>query len=282
MPSTTSTTTVAGQGSAERWGPLWGARAADWAATEEQQQPTYQAALARIGIQPGQRVLDIGCGTGVFLQLAAQRGAQVWGLDASDALLQIARRRVPAAQLYAGEMQSLPFDDDSFDLVCGFNAFFFAQDMVAALREAGRVARPDAPVVIQVFGAPQRCDLEAVKVVTRPFMPAPPPGAPAAPALWRPGVLEELAAAAGLHARCAFDVSYAMEYPDAHTVARRLVAPAGIAALAGPEREEEVRARIVEALAPLRRADGSYRLDNEFHYLVATAPSGSSSPSAIA
>jgi len=90
-----STTTTARQGSAERWGPLWGARAADWAATEEQQQPTYEAALARIGVQPGQRVLDIGCGTGVFLQLAAQRGAQVWGLDASEALLQIARGRGP-------------------------------------------------------------------------------------------------------------------------------------------------------------------------------------------
>jgi SAM-dependent methyltransferase len=267
MPSTIT----AGPGSAERWGPLWGTRAADWAAIEEQQRPTYEAALAHVGIQTGQRVLDVGCGTGVFLQLAAQRDAQVWGVDASEPLLQIARTRVPAAQLHAGEMQSLPFEDDSFDLVCGFNAFFFAQDMVAALREAGRVARPDAPVVIQVFGAPQRCDLEAVKVVTRPFMPAPPPGAPVAPALWRPGVLEQLAAAAGLRPRTAFDVSYAMEYPDARTLARRLVAPAGIAALAGPEREQEVRATIVQALAPQRRADGSYRLHNEFHYLVATA-----------
>ena len=115
MPSTTTD-----RGSAERWGPLWGARAADWAATEEQQVPTYQAALARIGIQPGQGVLDIGCGTGAFLHLAAQHGAQPYGVDASPALLEIARRRVPAAQLHAGEMQSLPFDDDSFDLVSGF------------------------------------------------------------------------------------------------------------------------------------------------------------------
>ena len=68
-------------------------------------------------------------------------------------------------------MEALPFDDDSFDVVAGFNAFFFAVDMVDALREAGRVAKPDAPVVVQVWGRHDRCDLEAMKAVIRPFMP---------------------------------------------------------------------------------------------------------------
>jgi hypothetical protein len=45
----------------------------------------------------------------------------------------------------------------------GFNSFFFAADMVAALREARRVAKPGAPVVIQVWGWPERCDIEAMK-----------------------------------------------------------------------------------------------------------------------
>jgi len=44
----------------------------------------------------------------------------------------------------------LLYEDDTYDLVTGFNSFFFANDMVAALREAGRVAKPGAPVVIQV------------------------------------------------------------------------------------------------------------------------------------
>lgn len=168
-------------------------------------------------------------------------------------------------------MQVLPYEDDSFDLVTGFNSFFYAQDMVAALREAGRVARPGAPVVIQVFGAPGRCDLEAVKAVTRPYMPAPPPGAPSAPELWRPGALEQLVEAAGLKPRETFDFGYAVEYPDAETAGRLLVAPAGIARLVGPEREAAVRSEIIEALAHLRGPRGSYRLHNEFHYLVASA-----------
>jgi len=105
----------------------------------------YEDAIRRVGLARGQRVLDIGCGTGVFLRAAADRGAEVFGLDASDALLEISRTRVPEADLRVGEMQALPYEDDFFDVVAGFNPFFFAADMVAALREAKRVAKPRAP-----------------------------------------------------------------------------------------------------------------------------------------
>ena len=98
-------------------------------------------------------MLDVGCGVGAFLRLVADRGAEPFGLDASEALIDLARRRVPEADLRVGDMESLPYDADTFDLVTGFTSFFFANDMVAALREAGRVAKPGAPVVIQVWGA---------------------------------------------------------------------------------------------------------------------------------
>ncbi len=143
-------------GSAERWGPLWGARPDDWALSEDQQLPTYEAALQRVPLEPGQRVLDVGCGVGAFLRLVADRGAEPFGLDASEALIDLARRRVPEADLRVGDMESLPYDADTFDLVTGFTSFFFANDMVAALREARRVAKPGAPVVIQVWGAHER------------------------------------------------------------------------------------------------------------------------------
>jgi 2-polyprenyl-3-methyl-5-hydroxy-6-metoxy-1,4-benzoquinol methylase len=73
-------------GSARSWGPRWGARADDWAANEELQVPTYAEAIRRVGREAGERVLDVGCGSGVFLRLAADRGARVFGLDASEAL----------------------------------------------------------------------------------------------------------------------------------------------------------------------------------------------------
>jgi hypothetical protein len=143
--------------------------------------------------------------------------------------------------------------------------------MVGALREAGRVARPGAPVLIQVWGAPERNDLEAMKAVARQYLPAPPPGAPPAAALWKPGVLEELAGAAGLTPDRAFDFTFAYEYADDARLARALIAVAGLSELVGPERESAVRSQIVDALAPYRRPDGSYRLQNDYRYLVARA-----------
>jgi trans-aconitate methyltransferase len=98
------------QGSAARWGPLWGARPDDWADSEAQQVPTYEAALERVNVQPGQRVLDIGCGVGVFLRLVGDRGAQPFGIDASEALVAAARTRVPSADLRVGDMESLPYE----------------------------------------------------------------------------------------------------------------------------------------------------------------------------
>jgi SAM-dependent methyltransferase len=258
-------------GSAERWGPLWGARAEDWATSEKQQVPTYAAAIDRVGLEAGKAVLDIGCGTGVFLRLVADRGARAMGVDASEALVEIARRRVPDADVRVGEMQALPFEEDSFDLVTGFNSFFFAEDMVAALREAARVAKPGAAVVIQVWGPPERNSLEAMKEVARAYLPPPPQDAPAAAELWRAGALERLAEEAGLSPEDSFDVEWSYEFPDAETLGRAMMAPAGLATLVGPEQEEEVRGKIVELLALHRTPEGGYRLPNQFHYLVARA-----------
>ena len=259
------------RGSAERWGPLWGARPDDWALSEEQQVPGYEAVLARLGPVARLRVLDVGSGAGVFLRLAADRGAEVYGIDASEALVAHARRRVPEAQLRVGDMESLPYDDDAFDVVTGFTSFFFANDMVGALREAARVARPGGTVVIQVWGAHERCSLEAMKEIARPFFPPRPPDAPPDPDLSVPGALEALAVAAGLAPESTFDATLAYRFPDEETLARAMVAPAGLALLVGPEREAEAKAAIVAGLAPYRTPDGGYVLENEFRHLIARA-----------
>jgi SAM-dependent methyltransferase len=259
------------EGSAGRWGPLWGARPEDWAANEQQQRPTYEAALRRVGLAPGQCVLDIGCGAGTFLRLAADRGARPYGLDASESLLAVARKRVPGADLRTGDMEFLPYDDDFFDLVTGFNSFFFAADMVAALREAGRVAKPGAPVVVQVWGRPERCDLEAMKRALKEFLPPSPPGAPPPPRLWEQGVLEAIVAKAGLEPGHRFETSWAFEYPDMETMAKRMLAPGIVVAAVGRAGEDAVRAAIADALAQYRTPEGAYRLENEWLYVIARA-----------
>jgi SAM-dependent methyltransferase len=257
-------------GSAERWGPRWGSRAAAWAQTEEQQLPTYEEAIRRVGIGSGDRVIEVGCGSGVFLRAAADRGAGVAGIDASSALIELARVRVPEADLSVGDLQSLPYEDDAFDVVAGFNAFFFADDMVAALREAGRVAKPGAPVVIQVWGEHGRCSLDAIKPLVRPLFPGYEPDAPPPPDLAVAGVLEGIASAAGLTPGEAYDVSWAYVYEDDEAMLRGMLSAAGVGDAAG-DGEPALRAGLLEALAPFRTTRGGYHLENEWHTLVATA-----------
>src|ERR671921_277841 len=219
-------TRTAVTGSAERWGPLWGARPEDWSLSEDQQVPNYEDALARVGLGPGRLVLDVGCGVGSFLRLVAERGGRPYGIDASEALLDVARLRLPDADLRHGDMEALPYADDTFDVVTGFTSFFFANDIVAALREAGRVAKPGAAVVINVWGRHEANDLEAVKAVLRPYFPARPADAPAEPDYAEPGVLEDIARRAGLEPETTFDSTWAYVFDDAATVRRAMVAPA--------------------------------------------------------
>ncbi len=216
-------------------------------------------------------MLDVGCGSGAFLELAARRGARVAGLDASESLLAIARRRVPGADLRVGDMQRLPFGDDAFDAVTGFNAFFLAPDMAGALREAGRVARPGAPVVIQVWGRPERIGFTPMFAALRALRGAPPPPGPP---LARPGVLEGLAEAAGLAPEEAFDVAVALDYPDEPDLLRRLLSPGPVAELVGAAGEEAVAAAVLDAMAPCRVAGGGYRVPAEWRTLIARAGAG--------
>jgi len=155
--------------------------------------------------------------------------------------------------------------------VAGFNSFFFAADLRAVLHEEGRVAKPGARVVIQVMGRPERNDLQAMKVVARRFFPPPPADTLEPPKLWQPGVLEEIAAEAGMTPEAAFDLAYAFQYSDEEALGRLMLAHGEIGAAAGPDREDALRAEIVEALAPYRTPSGGYRLENAYHYVVARA-----------
>ena len=104
-----STASSAVRGSASRWAPLWGARPADWALSEDRQLPTYEAALERTGLEPDWRVLDIGCGVGAFLRLIAERGGKPHGIDASEALIAFAHpyRRADGSYRLSNEYHSL-------------------------------------------------------------------------------------------------------------------------------------------------------------------------------
>src|SRR5687768_16149837 len=100
---------------------LWGARTRDYAEIVEGfGSPLYETVFDAAGVQAGTRLLDVGCGPGLAAQLAARRFAYVAGLDAAEASLEIARTRTPEGDFRAGEMEHLPWADNTFDVVTGF------------------------------------------------------------------------------------------------------------------------------------------------------------------
>lgn len=110
--------------------------------------------LDAVGLRAGQSVLDVACGTGVLTRHAADRvapGGRAVGLDLNQAMLDVASQVRPDVDWRRGDVAAIPFHDDSFDVVTCQAALFFFPDVTAALRELGRVARPDGRVGVQVF-----------------------------------------------------------------------------------------------------------------------------------
>ncbi len=225
----------------------WNRRARAWAVLQEPlHAPVYSAvlALARIGSQS--RVLDVGCGSGVFLTAAAAAGAVAHGCDPADAMLEIARARLPAADLRTAALPALPWPAASFDAVTAFHVVQHMPDPVAGMHELVRVARPGGRIALATWGRAARCPIEPLlRQVARGFDPF---------AFGRIGQLETLALAVGLEPEHAHTIACPFRYPDLEAASRGL----------------QVETREAEAeLRRFRRPDGSVEIENEFRFVVA-------------
>lgn len=100
--------------------------------------------------RPGERLLDLGTGTGRYAAAAARRGMLVTGVDASPAMLAVARVGTAGGdvRLVRAELTALPFGDARFDAVLGVTILCFVAEPLAALREAARVLRPGGRLVL--------------------------------------------------------------------------------------------------------------------------------------
>ncbi|HEY6695006.1 MAG TPA: methyltransferase domain-containing protein [Solirubrobacteraceae bacterium] len=128
--------------------------------TAKQVEATYQtpdvveqrrATRALLALRPGERVLDIGSGPGFLAaEMAAEVGPEgkVVGVDPSDSMLEMGRRRDAPVEFVAGDAVALPFDDESFDAVVSTQVYEYVADMPAALAEARRVLRTGGRLLI--------------------------------------------------------------------------------------------------------------------------------------
>jgi SAM-dependent methyltransferase len=250
-------------------GRLWSAGARDWADIQEGVvRKLYETVLDRLRIGAGAHYLDAGCGSGLAAQIAAARGAQISGIDAAAGLLAIARERTPAGDFRLGDLEALPYAEQTFDAVSGFNSFQFAGNPAVALGEARRVTRPGGLLAIVTWGEPDGMEAASLIGALRPLMPPPPPNAPGPFALSKEAALRQFAVDAKLTPIDVFDVDTPFFYPD-QTTALRGLNSSGVAMRAIENSSvEAVTAAHVKAIAPFRQADGSYRIKAVFRCLL--------------
>jgi SAM-dependent methyltransferase len=258
--------------SAEINGGLWSSRAMEWAEFQEHQcRPVYEAVLEKLQVRSGVEYLDVGCGAGLAALLASERGARVSGFDASAAMLHIARIRLPQSRIEEGDLETLPFADDSFDAVSGFNSFQYATNPGKALAEARRVARKGGLVAIVTWGPPEGMPAASLVAALRPLMPSPPPGTPGPFALSDEAALRGFAEGAGLQPLELFDVECPFTYATLQDGIHGL-GSSGVAERARKNSSEEaVDQTHAKALSAFRQPDGSYRVAAIFRCLVARA-----------
>jgi SAM-dependent methyltransferase len=258
-------------GTAEIQGKLWGQAPQEWVElVEPLGRPLWEAMLDGAEVTSGTRFLDAGCGAGGASVLAAERGAQVSGIDAAEKLIAVARERLPQGDFRVGDIEELPYEDRSFDIVFAASSLQYTGDRVETLRQFARVCKPEGSIVVGLFGPPDKVALRTLLGAVRNALPEPPPGAGPFE-LSMPGVLEGLFEKAGLKVLTGGEVNCPFYFSDFESFWRGNLA-------AGPLRgamriigEEKLRDVLCKAVELFRQEDGSITIQPMiFQYLVAT------------
>jgi uncharacterized peroxidase-related enzyme len=199
----------------------WGRSAVDFATLlEPSNSREYVALHHHLAVGPGDRLLDMACGAGLSVELAAVVGATCSGIDASERLIAVARDRNRAADLRVGDMQELPWPDASFDVVTSFRGIWgTTPDAVA---EAYRVLVPGGRVGITVWGhikrSPGAWMMEPLAMATTPKV----EHQASMVALGRPGAGEELLARCGFVDVERHEIPFVAEFADPEAYARAI------------------------------------------------------------
>jgi ubiquinone/menaquinone biosynthesis C-methylase UbiE len=112
--------------------------------------------LDAAGVQEGMRVLDLATGPGYAAGRAAERGAEVIGMDFAPEMLELARRLHPDVEFREGDVIGLDFEDESFDVVLANFLMPHLTDLPAAVREFARITRRGGRVALTTWDAPKR------------------------------------------------------------------------------------------------------------------------------
>jgi SAM-dependent methyltransferase len=255
--------------------PDWGL--GNYERTAAQLLPAAHVVVERADPAPGERVVDVGCGTGNAALLAAKRGASVTGVDPAQRLLDVARERAAADGLDVafelGDAAGLPLPAGHADLVLSVFGVIFAPDPSAAAAELARVTAPGGRIVLSAW-IPEGAMSEAVRasreMVTRAL--GAPPSAP--PFAWHePTALRDLLAPHGFDvATEGHRIAFTAESPREFLAAEAANHPLAVAGRGGLEPRgevDELEERMLAIYDAANEDPAAFRITSR--YVVATA-----------
>jgi SAM-dependent methyltransferase len=220
---------------------------------EQRLAPVGDAVIARAELRQGERVLDLGTGTGVVAERAAQvvgRGLVV-AVDISPEMVALAEDRARNShvrfEVRLGSAEAIPASDDAFDVVLASLSLMFAVDRGAAARELARVLRSCGRLVASVWGGAEESDLVRFQRTVGRFAPEPPVPGVGPDGLADPAPFLEELKQAGIEAEIESE-TFGFDLPDLDTAWNVF---AGVTAAAmTPERQAEARQAVQDAMWP--------------------------------
>jgi ubiquinone/menaquinone biosynthesis C-methylase UbiE len=224
---------------------------------------------------PGDRVVDVACGTGAVAREAARRvapGGIVVGLDRNDGMLAVARRLCPGVEWRQGRAEALPIDTGSQDAVTSQFGLMFFEDRVAALREMWRILRPGGRLAVAVWDTLERTPGYAAMtaLIDRLFGAAVAEGLRAPYVLGDPDELLELFSRAGIPGVRLRTLDGVARFPSVERWVQTDVKGWTLADLIDDAQYARLQAAAPEALASFVRDNGAAEFAAPAHIVSAT------------
>ncbi|MFH1452885.1 MAG: class I SAM-dependent methyltransferase [Armatimonadota bacterium] len=122
---------------------------------ERSEPPEFLSKIYRFSEFKDKKVLEIGCGNGYILSKYAKAGAECFGVDISEKAVEVSLERFKLERLIAklkvAEAENLPFEDNSFDLVCSMGVLHYTKDTQKAVKEIHRVLKPGGEAILMFY-----------------------------------------------------------------------------------------------------------------------------------
>jgi SAM-dependent methyltransferase len=238
---------------------------------DERFAPVVEGVIRRASLQAGERVLDLGTGTGAAARRAATLvgpAGKVIGVDISRDMLAVAERAAAALNLNniefsEGGAERIPAGDATADVMLASLSLMYVIDRAAAAREIARVVRPGGRLVAAVWAGAPSCDIVLFQQTAAAFAPPPPVSGVGPGALADPAPFLAQLAAAGIVAGIQTEI-VGFDFPDFDSAWQVL---AGVtASTLAPERCEEAKAAVRTLMWP--RGDGPRHFSNATQFIV--------------